>query len=295
LPYGCNLQDNQIILKWNNYIDGCICLTEWHKNLFKEKYPELKDKITLINNGIDIDIFNKIDDTITKIKNKFIYSSRPDRGLDVLLLRLWPQILDKLPDATLYIATYGNFPSNPQEISLKNIIDSHNSIHYLGKLNSKQLYEEMRSAEYWLYPTHWPETSCITALEMLMSEVICLYYPIAGLPYTIDTYGIQVSEGKELEIIVSLTEEQKATLKQKGRTYAESCTWTKRAKLWVNTLSLKNTALTNIYCNKTNNVVLNKSNTILLFFPYWYEPTNLCDYIDSLNTIYNIIYTSDAN
>jgi hypothetical protein len=50
----------------------------------------------------------------------------------------------------------------------------------------------MSSAEYWLYPTNFSETSCITAMEMLMSEVICIYYPIAGLNNTLGQYGIAV-------------------------------------------------------------------------------------------------------
>lgn len=238
LPYGCQLKENQIIQKWNNYINGCICLTEWHKNVFLEKYPQLKNKITLINNGIEPTYFKNIKNNYNKIKNKFIYSSRPERGLDILL-NLWPQILEKLPNATLGIATYGNFPSNPQENELKSIMDSFsNSITFLGKLDANKLYEEMNSSEYWLYPTHWPETSCITALEMLMSEVICVYYPVAGLPYTVDKYGIQVSKGNEIETIVNLTEGDKISLKENGRLYAESCSWENRAKLWIETLSL---------------------------------------------------------
>ena len=59
LPYGCNLNDNHILKKWNHHINGCVCLTEWHKTLFSEKYPELNNKITLINNGIDIESFPK--------------------------------------------------------------------------------------------------------------------------------------------------------------------------------------------------------------------------------------------
>ena len=68
IPYGCNLNDNHILKKWNHYINGCVCLTEWHKTLFSEKYPELNDKITLINNGINLESFSKN----IKIKNKFI-------------------------------------------------------------------------------------------------------------------------------------------------------------------------------------------------------------------------------
>ena len=230
LPYGCSLTETQILSKWDKYINKCVCLTEWHGNLFAEKYPTLKDKITLINNGIDPNSFNVIE-TNKKIKNKFIYSSRPDRGLNILL-NLWPSILEKMPDATLVVSSYGTFPSNDEEKILKNIIDTSDSIKFLGKLNADQLYSEMETSEYWLYPTHWPETSCITALEMLMSEVICLYYPVAGLTYTMDKYGIQIIPNNEIETIVSLTDEQKETLRKNGREYAEKCSWENRFEKW---------------------------------------------------------------
>jgi len=233
LPYGSNLNDNQILKKWDNYINGCICLTDWHKNQFSEKYPILKNKITIINNGIDLDSFPSITNNY-KIKNRFIYTSRPERGLNNLL-NLWPKILEKIPDATLTISNYGNFPSNPEENDLKNIIyQNSDTIHYLGKLNTEKLYEEMNKAEFWLYPTHWPETSCITALEMLMSEVICLYYPVAGLTNTMDKYGIQVCSGKEIETIVSLSKLQKNELRENGKNYAISCSWENRFISWNN-------------------------------------------------------------
>ena len=153
-----------------------------------------------------------------------------------VLLNLWPNILEKFPDATLVVSSYGNFPSNPEEIILKNIIDCNDSITFLGKLSTDQLYVEMASSEYWLYPTHWPETSCITALEMLMSEVICLYYPVAGLVNTMDTYGIQVQSGKEIETLVSLTDVKKETLRKNGREYAETCSWSNRCEKWTELL-----------------------------------------------------------
>jgi len=233
LPYGCNLNENQILKKWDKYINGCICLTEWHRNLFMEKYPSLNNKITLINNGLDLDSFKA--NTNNKIKNKFIYTSRPDRGLNNLL-KLWPQILEKIPDAILTISSYGEFPTTPEDKLLKNIIDNTDSIIHLGKLSVSKLYEEMASSEFWLYPTHWPETSCITALEMLMSEVICLYYPIAGLTHTMDKYGIIVKPGSEIETIVSLTESQKEELRENGREYAKKCSWQNRFNIWSNIL-----------------------------------------------------------
>ena len=61
-----------------------------------------------------------------------------------------PKILEKLPDATLTISSYGTFPSKAEDFLLKEIIDKHDSIHFLGKLNTEQLYQEMSTAEYWL-------------------------------------------------------------------------------------------------------------------------------------------------
>jgi hypothetical protein len=228
LPYGCNLSDVQILTKWNAHINGCICLTEWHRNLFLEKYPSLQNKIQLINNGIDIVNFNT---TNIKIKNRFIYSSRPDRGLNILL-DLWPKIIEQMPDASLIISSYGDFPSN-----LKAIIDDYDSIVYIGNLNAEKLYKEMSISEYWLYPTHWPETSCITALEMLMSEVICIYYPVAGLVNTMQTYGIKVEKGNEIDTIIRLTDDLKKQMRENGKKYAESCSWKNRTVLWINTIN----------------------------------------------------------
>jgi hypothetical protein len=108
----------------------------------------------------------------------------------------------------------------------------------MGKLNPSQLYELMGRSEYWLYPTNFDETSCITALEMLYSEVICIYYPRAGLVDTIGEYGIKVSDGNEINSIVSLKEEDKIRIRASGKKYAEECTWENRVKVWSNLIGL---------------------------------------------------------
>jgi len=285
LPYGCKLNELQILTKWNKYINGCICLTEWHRDLFKERYPILKDKITLINNGLDLKSFNVID-TNKKIKNKFIYSSRPDRGLNVLL-NLWPKILEKIPDATLVVSSYGTFPSNAEEEKSKNIIAANDSIKFLGKLNVEQLYNEMETSEYWLYPTHWPETSCITALEMLMSEVICLYYPVAGLINTMDQFGIQIKPNSEIDMLISLTNEQREKLRKNGREYAEKCSWSNRSNIWVNLLFKTNNHIIKQISNQDDNIT-EKTTEKTIIFATNYALLVMDDYKIGLKEKYNI-------
>jgi beta-1,4-mannosyl-glycoprotein beta-1,4-N-acetylglucosaminyltransferase len=297
LPYGSNLSDNDILEKWSKYIDGCVCQTEWHTNEYIKKYPSLTNKTIIINNGIDTAVFPSKHATVSSTSNstrkhcnKFIYTSRTERGL-ARVLELWPQILLVLPDAELTISTYTKFPLNKEEEQIKAIIDKYDSITHLGQLNTEQLYNEMASAEYWLYPTSWPETSCITALEMLMSEVICLYYPVAGLTNTMDRYGIQIQRGNEIETLTSLTSEQKNELRRNGKEYALSCSWENRAKLWTSLFSKKTTNTTD---KKTTDKKTDKE-TILFFLPFWYNQLNIQDYFDSYKSVYNVIYTNDAD
>ena len=46
-------------------------------------------------------------------------------------------------------------------------------------------------------------------MEMLMNEVICLYYPVAGLVDTVGNYGIKVQPGNEIDTILNLSSEKK--------------------------------------------------------------------------------------
>jgi len=140
-----------------------------------------------------------------------------------------------MPDATLKVSMYCDFPRNDEEKDMKKIIDNHSSsIKFLGKLNTTDLYNLMAETEYWFYLCLTPETSCITALEMLKSGVICLYYPLGGLTYTMSDFGIQVKSGNEIETLMSLTEEMKSSIISRGKKYANTCSWKNRAKVWEN-------------------------------------------------------------
>jgi len=235
--YGCDISVHQILEKWSDRIHGCICQTEWHMNLFKSMYPQLTEKMHIINNGIELDKFSYAS---KKIENRFIYSSCSERGLDKLL-DIWPEIIRELPNAELYICSYNSFPRNEYENALNKTIQNYDSIKHVGCLNRDKLYQLMSSCEYWLYPTNFSETSCITSMEMLMSEVICIYYPLAGLVNTLGDYGLSVSKGQEVETILNLTNKQKSDIRKRGKEYSLSCIWENRFQLWSEILFKKNT------------------------------------------------------
>lgn len=242
-----DLTDVQLIQKWNHKINGCVCLTNWHKNLFEKKYSALHDKLFVINNGINEEMFGNIGE---KIKNKFMYTSRSERGLS-RLLELWPKITERVPDATLAIASYKNFPDDKNDKKIEAMIAKYSNVKHLGKLDKKNLYTLMSETEYWFYPSTFPETSCITGMEMLMSEVICVYYPLAGLVDTIGDYGLAInpSQVNEIDFIHSLVQDEnkifRDDMKKRGKVYGETCSWKNRKLEWDNLFenSVKNRLL----------------------------------------------------
>ncbi|ALH23085.1 Multiple type acyltransferase domains containing protein [Chrysochromulina ericina virus CeV-01B] len=270
---------DNILSNKNKIIDYVICLTEWHKNNIIERHSYLKDKIRVINNGINLLDFNKENISLDiKVKNKFVWTSCAYRGLQILL-DLWPKILEKLPDATLDISSYDTFPKNQDEEKMLEIINMHSSITHHGKLNTQELYKLANESEYWLYTNTFPETSCITAMEMLMCGVITLYYPLAGLNDTIGEYGIKVERGNEIESILNLSRERKTGLRKKGKEYALSCSWENRAEEWSSLLGL------------------NRKKWIFYCSPH-FETKMIQQYIDNLNYVYpehNIHLTNDKN
>ena len=248
--YGSDLSVESILTKWSSKITGCVCQTEWHKNLFLSSFPQLKDKFNIINNGINSHLFN-IENK--KRTNKFVYTSCSERGLSKLI-QLWPSILENLPDAELFISSYNDFPKSDEDKRILEFIKKNLSINHLGKLNRTDLYQLMSSAEYWLYPSYFQETSCITSLELLASEVICLYYPVAGLVNTVGDYGIQISEGNEVNTLLNLSMKQKSELKKKGKQYALSCSWQNRAKEWCNMIFSNHLPILEVPLIEKNNI-----------------------------------------
>ena len=195
-------------------IDACVCLTEFHQRLFLEKYPL---PIAIIPNGIEPSFFVEKE----KIPNRFLFTSCSERGL-AKLIDLWPSILEVKPDATLRIASYQPFPRDHDHAIQEKM--NYPSIQHVGKLTPSELYEEMAVAEYWLFPSTFLETSCITAREMMASKVKCYYYPVGGITETMGGFGIPMVEGKELDF-------QEYDL-DKAKEYALSFTWERSADLW---------------------------------------------------------------
>jgi glycosyltransferase involved in cell wall biosynthesis len=171
-------------------LTGIVYNTNWHKNTeYLPKYNEILPYV--IPPAI---ILEKFPEPIDKIPNSFIWSSDPFRGLSNLLDG-WDKIKESIPDATLTIC-YPHYISAMLPIFFPEFLDymsnvplKYPEIKIVGSLPKTDLYKLMMAREYWVYPTEFEETYCITALEMMKCKVKIITTRTGALPEVVGLNG----------------------------------------------------------------------------------------------------------
>jgi glycosyltransferase involved in cell wall biosynthesis len=173
----CERQDNYTKL-W--------ALSEFHKHFLIDLVRLKPEKIDVLRNGIDPELFRE--KPTSKNPVKVIFSSSPDRGWEpaIEICRLARQ---KIPNLELHLF-YST--SNMRKAGLEaeanrydRMASSEPWIHSHGMVDKKTLIAHFKDAAVWLYPTDFLETFCITALEALCSGTYPLVRAIGALPYTL--------------------------------------------------------------------------------------------------------------
>jgi tetratricopeptide (TPR) repeat protein len=172
--------------RWEK-MDKIFVKTNYHRSLFPS-IPD--DKFVIIGNGIDLKRFDI--KGVVRDKNRFAYTSTPNRGLDILLEFIWPKIKEKLPDAELHVyygwnTFYKLEKNNPERMAwmkkVQALMEQPGVINH-GRVGQKDLAEDLLKTSYWLYPTYFPEIDCITAKEMQAAGVIPITSGYAALAET---------------------------------------------------------------------------------------------------------------
>ena len=185
--------------KLREAIDGVLCLSESHAEPLVEH--GWGDKVIQITNGLPPSVLGKV--PVDRVDRSMAYYSAPDRGLETLL-KVWRDIRYAVPDATLDIF-YGFTPywhvamgRNPELRRVKDSIESMVAdlegcgVTWRGMVGHDELHEAMSKTDLWLYPTAFPETSCITAMKCMALGCmpVTSRFPGSALPETIGEYDL---------------------------------------------------------------------------------------------------------
>ena len=99
--------------------------------------------------------------------------------------------IEKYPTASLHIYCRKDQLSKFAETK---ILELSEYVQNFNRVDQNVLARAYNEADVWLYPTKFPETYCITALEAQMAKCLCVCTKLAGLINTVGDRGILINE-----------------------------------------------------------------------------------------------------
>ena len=255
-------------------INALVVLSKWHANFTKNTYPFLKDAevidfdnnpltfedneapnkwyendkcnrlpvIAIIGDGADMERFKIISEK--RIPHRFIWLSSADRGLEELL-KLWPKLKERLPDAELKIfygwEYYDNYLHIKEMREFKERIlqlVKQSGIEWCGRVGQNQIALELMKADALIYPPphQFRETYGIAFLEAQAAGCLCFYRQNGALGETIGDRGIplalNLTEGEIVDKVVETLHNTELcnTIRVVGREYAMQRTWRRQTE-----------------------------------------------------------------
>lgn len=121
-----------------------------------------------------------------------IYHTTPHRGLE-LLVPVFEELVKMHSNLHLDVYSSFNLYGWPQrDAPYQQLFDrcrNHPNITYHGSVSNDRIREALKDAHIFAYPSIWPETSCISAIEAMSAGCAVVAPDFAALPETLGTYG----------------------------------------------------------------------------------------------------------
>jgi len=178
--------------------DRVIVLSNFHKSLLPNFIPVGKAFVS--SNGINLKDF-RLKDAPERNPYRMIYTSSYDRGIEHLL-KMWGEIKKEVPQAELHLfygwETYdAMLAKGLREPQFKNYmleLMKQPGVFEHGRVSHKKLNKELYKSKFFVYPSHFEEISCISAMKAQACGCVPVVINYAALKETVKD-GIRV-EGK---------------------------------------------------------------------------------------------------
>lgn len=149
---------------WN--LDKILVLSEFMKKQYQAVHGGVDALYHVTRNGIDLSLLDSVPDQ-ERDRFKLMFTARPERGLDILLTRVWPEIIKREPRARLYVSRYEDPSTLPLYNELAEAAKQHgDSVQNLGNLGKQELYKHYKQARLFVYSSVFEEVSHITSQEL---------------------------------------------------------------------------------------------------------------------------------
>jgi glycosyltransferase involved in cell wall biosynthesis len=194
-----------------------VVLSDWQRGLFARRYPSIGAKLRIVRNGIRLydgdgrSLFDGAERAIGEREPRCIYSSLPNRGLDVLL-EVWPEIRRRAPEAKLDVYygwdVYDQIAERDHRLRGYKVLLFHlldlaggegGGVFMRGRVSQPELHAAMGRARVWSYPTAFLETSCISAMEARAAGLPIVTSDLGALSETVGSgHGVLIPIDEKL-------------------------------------------------------------------------------------------------
>lgn len=167
-----------------------IALSTFHKNALHNISNIPLDRIEIIGNGCNIDIFENFDkehgDVNNKIEHAILWSSCIPRGADILVDDILPLIKEEIPDFKVRICGY----QNGDNVIPKRFLNR-DDVELIGfNLTKEQYYSELRKTGVWFYPCVVAETFNIACLDAVINNCHIVSPMLHGVGHILSPFKV---------------------------------------------------------------------------------------------------------
>ena len=232
-------------------LDYIVFNSHWNFEKFQYQFKIPENKSIVIKNAIEkVEYKEKTKDQIN-----LIYHSTPWRGLEVLL-EVFKRI--NLKDVELNVCSstsiYGKKFSESYNDKYQHIFEDckkTKNVNYYGFMQNDKIINFLNEMHISSFPSIWPETSCISAIESMAAGCQVVTTNLGALYETCAPFGTFVgfdrnlnnlSKKYELTLVDSInnfwSKDNQELLKLQRETINKTYSWESRSKDWINFLKL---------------------------------------------------------
>ena len=232
---------------YTDKLDYIVFNSNWNFEKFQYQFKIPENKSLVIKNAIEkIDFQEKPKDKIN-----LIYHTTPWRGLAQLLnvfkkLNLKNVELNVCSSTIIYGKKFDNVLGKKYE-NIFNECKETKNVNYLGFIENKKVIDLLKKTHIYSFPSIWPETSCLSAIESMAAGCEVVTTNLGALYETCSPFGTLVSFDRNLNnlekkysktLLKSInnywSEESQKKLKLQYETINATYSWDVRSEEWKN-------------------------------------------------------------
>ena len=229
-----------------NKLDYIVFNSNWNFEKFQYQFKIPESKSLVIKNAIEkIDFHEKPKDKIN-----LVYHTTPWRGL-VHLLKVFKRLNLQNTELNICSSTiiYGKKFDSILGKKYENIFEeckNTKNVNYLGFVENNKIIELLKNMHIYSFPSIWPETSCISAIEamaagceIVTSNLGALYETCApfatfvGFDSNFDNFEKKYQKALENSVKNFWSKENQKKIRFQQEVINLTYSWTVRSKEWI--------------------------------------------------------------